>query len=188
MPWTKTGNIRGPQGPAGPGVPTPVVNGQWIKGVGGAAVWSAIATADLPSAYAIKRTSGSLVAPSGFTPVQMTATPINVGGFTTPDAYRIGFPVTGIYLVGQLATWAGGQSGGTSWESFIQLEGSMSSVGRACDHAMPAANWAPGVYTGQAEIVNATAGDTCFLYVYQDGGGNLNITRTYLYAAFLGHR
>jgi hypothetical protein len=40
----------GPQGAAGAGVPTPVVNGQWIKGVGGAAVWAAIAPADLPDA------------------------------------------------------------------------------------------------------------------------------------------
>jgi hypothetical protein len=32
------------------GVPVPtVVNGQWLKGVGGAAVWSAIAAADLPA-------------------------------------------------------------------------------------------------------------------------------------------
>ena len=30
-------------------VPAPVVNGQWVKGVGGAAVWSAIAQADLPA-------------------------------------------------------------------------------------------------------------------------------------------
>jgi hypothetical protein len=33
----------------GAGVPTPVVNGQWVKGSGGAAVWSAIAQADLPA-------------------------------------------------------------------------------------------------------------------------------------------
>lgn len=39
----------GMQGPPGIGVPTPVVNGQWIKGSGGAAVWSPIAVADLPS-------------------------------------------------------------------------------------------------------------------------------------------
>ena len=40
-----------PVGPGlpGVGVPTPVVNGQWIKGVGGAAVWSGIADADVPS-------------------------------------------------------------------------------------------------------------------------------------------
>jgi hypothetical protein len=37
----------GPQGPTGVGVPTPVVNGQWIKGVGGAAVWSPITPADV---------------------------------------------------------------------------------------------------------------------------------------------
>jgi hypothetical protein len=40
--------IGGTKGDPGIGVPTPVVNGQWIKGVGGAAVWSAIAAADLP--------------------------------------------------------------------------------------------------------------------------------------------
>jgi len=39
----------GPQGPAGVGVPSPVVNGQWIKGVGGAAVWQPIAQTDLPA-------------------------------------------------------------------------------------------------------------------------------------------
>jgi hypothetical protein len=39
----------GPTGPAGsPAYPTPVVNGQWIKGVGGAAVWAAITPADVP--------------------------------------------------------------------------------------------------------------------------------------------
>ena len=38
-PWLQTG---------GPPIPTPVVNGQWIKGVGGAAVWQAIAQTDLP--------------------------------------------------------------------------------------------------------------------------------------------
>jgi hypothetical protein len=38
-----------PVGPGGIGTPTPVVNGKWVKGVGGAAVWSAIADADVPS-------------------------------------------------------------------------------------------------------------------------------------------
>jgi hypothetical protein len=42
----------GPQGPTGIGVPTPIVNGQWVKGVGGAAVWSAITLADIPNAAA----------------------------------------------------------------------------------------------------------------------------------------
>ena len=39
----------GPQGPTGaPAYPTPVVNGQWVKGVGGVPVWAAIAQSDLP--------------------------------------------------------------------------------------------------------------------------------------------
>jgi hypothetical protein len=37
-----------PIGPSGGSIPQPVVNGQWVKGVGGAAVWSAIAAADVP--------------------------------------------------------------------------------------------------------------------------------------------
>jgi hypothetical protein len=42
----------GATGPAGAGIPTPVVNGQWVKGVGGAAVWSPIALADVVGAAA----------------------------------------------------------------------------------------------------------------------------------------
>lgn len=39
----------GPQGPAGtPALPTPIVNGQWVYGSGGAAIWKAIAQTDLP--------------------------------------------------------------------------------------------------------------------------------------------
>jgi hypothetical protein len=58
--WTLRGNIKGPigdtgatgaQGATGVGVPTPVINGQWIKGSGGAAIWSAIAQADLPTNF-----------------------------------------------------------------------------------------------------------------------------------------
>jgi hypothetical protein len=36
---------------SGGGIPKPVVNGQWIKGVGGAAVWSPWTTADLDAAF-----------------------------------------------------------------------------------------------------------------------------------------
>jgi hypothetical protein len=39
--------VGGMQGPPGVGVPTPVVNGQWLKGVGGAVVWAAITPADI---------------------------------------------------------------------------------------------------------------------------------------------
>jgi hypothetical protein len=40
---------QGPKGDPGAGVPSPVVNGQFVKGVGGAAVWAAIAATDLPA-------------------------------------------------------------------------------------------------------------------------------------------
>jgi hypothetical protein len=39
-------------------LPQPVVNGQWVKGVGGAAVWSAIAVADLPTGIPAANLSG----------------------------------------------------------------------------------------------------------------------------------
>jgi hypothetical protein len=60
VPWTGVAGPVGPAGPQGPqgpagvagpqgaGIPTPVVNGQWVKGTGGAAIWAAITQADLP--------------------------------------------------------------------------------------------------------------------------------------------
>lgn len=42
-----TGVTPAPFGTSGLGVPTPVVNGQWVKGVGGVPVWSAITPADV---------------------------------------------------------------------------------------------------------------------------------------------
>jgi len=47
-----------PMGPGGMGVPLPVTNGQWIKGVGGAAVWAAIGTADLPTGIPASNLAG----------------------------------------------------------------------------------------------------------------------------------
>src|SRR4029077_15403457 len=40
--WPKSAGLQGlpgPQGPQGLGMPAPVVDGKWLKGVGGAAVW-----------------------------------------------------------------------------------------------------------------------------------------------------
>jgi len=42
---------------SGAGIPTPVVNGQWVKGVGGAAVWAAIAPSDIAGYPATAGTS-----------------------------------------------------------------------------------------------------------------------------------
>jgi hypothetical protein len=39
--------VGGPKGDVGVGVPSPVVSGQWIKGVGGSAVWSDIGSSDV---------------------------------------------------------------------------------------------------------------------------------------------
>jgi hypothetical protein len=49
----------GPQGIQGVGIPMPVVNGQWIKGVGGAAVWSPIAPIDIGGAGLVRVYAGA---------------------------------------------------------------------------------------------------------------------------------
>src|SRR5215831_5654939 len=53
--------VGGAPVPAGAGVPTPVVNGQWIKGIGGAAVWAQILGTDVqpPQTLNIQRQSGT---------------------------------------------------------------------------------------------------------------------------------
>jgi hypothetical protein len=51
--WPGASAPQGPPGPAGPvgtGIPMPVVNGQWIKGVGGAAVWTPLAPSEVVGA------------------------------------------------------------------------------------------------------------------------------------------
>lgn len=42
----------GPQGLQGIGMPVPVVNGRWLKGIDGAAVWSSLTVTDIPNARA----------------------------------------------------------------------------------------------------------------------------------------
>lgn len=46
-------------------LPQPIVNGRWVKGVGGAAVWSDIAAADIPTLPATK-TTGLVTADTGW--------------------------------------------------------------------------------------------------------------------------
>jgi len=72
------------------GVPLPVVNGQWIKGVGGAAVWSAIAPADLgsgsPDATKYLRGDGAWAVP----PVTAAYTSPVVSGVNTDISFTPG--------------------------------------------------------------------------------------------------
>jgi hypothetical protein len=44
--------VPGPQGPQGLEMPAPVIDGTWLKGVGGAAVWSPLTVADISNAFA----------------------------------------------------------------------------------------------------------------------------------------
>jgi len=61
--------IGGTKGDPGVGVPTPVVNGQWVKGVSGAAVWQPLAATDvepaLPNRLHPSPSSANLPPPPG---------------------------------------------------------------------------------------------------------------------------
>ena len=94
----------GPQGPAGaPAYPTPVVNGQWIKGVGGAAVWSAIADADVPSVAQGGRLGG---AASMSLPSNDCNQAVNNGWYQSAPGSTNG-PNTGYYTVETLVLNSG---------------------------------------------------------------------------------
>src|SRR5262252_10929264 len=68
----------------------PVVNGQWIKGVGGAMVWSAIAAGDLPDLSATYQAVSGKAAANGYasldagTRVPFAQLPVLSGSDTQP--------------------------------------------------------------------------------------------------------
>jgi len=61
---------------SGAGIPTPVVNGQWVKGSGGAAVWSAITSADVSNLAGLNA-PGGLVSPFDI-PLPAGAAPLGI--------------------------------------------------------------------------------------------------------------
>jgi hypothetical protein len=73
--------LTGPPGPPGPGVPTPVVNGQWIKGVSGAAVWSPINFTDIGGTISDAQLPARL---AGSMP-KVTISPIQGGSPASPN-------------------------------------------------------------------------------------------------------
>ena len=99
----------GPQGAAGtPAYPTPVVNGEWIKGVGGAAVWSP------PSAYVSSlNVSGTNIDLA----LGDTAAPVNALRFDTGGGVirSIAAPVSS---GGTVSLSAGPNSGGVTLQHF----------------------------------------------------------------------
>jgi hypothetical protein len=91
-PWTGISGPVGPPGPQGPqgpagiqgpqgaGVPTPGVNGQWVKGTGGTAVWASITEGDLPTLSATKVT-GLVTADTAWHFVGAAGEPAYQGGY-----------------------------------------------------------------------------------------------------------
>ena len=55
-----------------PRIPTPIVNGQWLKGSGGAVVWSAIAAGDLPDISGTYQARSEKAAASGYASLDAT--------------------------------------------------------------------------------------------------------------------
>jgi hypothetical protein len=95
----------GAQGIQGVGVPMPVVDGKWIKGSGGAAIWADIAIADLPQLPATKVT-GLVTADTGWTAMSLYAGVTNYGSGYPVGRFRKDASNT-VHLSGLLMTPAG---------------------------------------------------------------------------------
>lgn len=77
----------GPMGPVGTGIPMPVVNGSWIKGVGGAAVWTALAATDVPG-LVVADAAWRYVGQSGQPPYENGCTAYDTGSPTYQGRFR----------------------------------------------------------------------------------------------------
>jgi hypothetical protein len=126
----------GPTGPPGAGVPTPVVNGQWIKGSGGTAVWAPIADADLPPRLGVNGpipTDFNNVTQAGWyrawgstanTPASDSVDPNRAQGFMqhfdwAPDA--VGYSRQVYYPLYSDEVWERRQNGG-AWGAWMQIQ------------------------------------------------------------------
>jgi len=106
-------------------IPTPVVNGQWIKGVGGLPVWSPIAAGDLPDLSATYQARTEKAAANGYAGLDGTGKvpaaqlpalgmsnpmaavgDLIVGGASgTPTRLAGGASLTGLYMSGSNVVW-----------------------------------------------------------------------------------
>ena len=110
------GSSPAPFGAGFGGVPTPAVNGQWNKGVGGAAVWAAITPADI-AGYPADGTkylagNGTWKVPLGT--VRLWGSGAGNGSFTGTVTLLSGVsvPATGTWEMGWGGFFASGASGG----------------------------------------------------------------------------
>jgi hypothetical protein len=124
------GGMQGPQGLPGAGIPTPVVNGQWIKGSGGAAVWQPITYSDLPASlgqynngYSNYATDLNNCTQIGFYAFQPTTANIPFSGYGTVQTLTL-FDNTNVrqiaYQYNSEASYSRRRNDGGAWTAWYR--------------------------------------------------------------------
>lgn len=159
-------------GPPGVGVPTPVVNGQWLKGSGGAAVWAPITPADLPAVPGAQLGSNVNIAIGNATVWGIGPWPLvyfnNLGVFDGNSALGCPAGAGGIYVAQAAIRWAP-NAGGTTRQLILRKNGNTSIVDK---QAPPAAI---PVDISASTMLVMTPGDYIQMQVYQDSGGAIDL-------------
>lgn len=157
--------------PAAPRLlPTPVVNGQWVKGSGGAAVWAPITFADLPTfaAAVIRRSTNQTIPASTDVAVLFDIEEADSTGMWSagsPD--RLTVQTTGNYLVMGAIRWSPYGAGNRRMK--IVVNG-----GVPIFETMEPNQGASAVDQFGGGIIAAPNGTVFQLVVYQDSGSAID--------------
>ena len=152
------------------GIPLPAVNGQWIKGSGGVAIWSAITPTDVGLVCARVEQSVDISAASGaYTLVTFNTVNFDTGGFrngTFPG--RLYAVNAGYYIIMGGVRWAGGVT--TAFDRIVALfrNGTTGTLMARVD--APQASTAGNVEQQVSTIFYMNAGDYAEMDVYQSSG------------------
>lgn len=172
--------VAGPQGPQGVGIPMPVVNGSWIKGVGGAAVWTPLSFSEIPIIPACRfySTAQTFIANGAYVPV----TGMNVEDYDTDNMHSgsdnfVTIRTPGIYLFEAKALFQGAVGGNHRLISFtFASAGGTSPMQWAGSSGVVAGSFAAGSVRLLTTMVRrCVVNDWASLNVYQDSGSSLGL-------------
>jgi hypothetical protein len=163
-----------------PGIPLPVVNGQWIKGVGGAAVWQPITLGDVTVAR-VKAARATVLTllnsawmdltwdQSEFDTDNMHSVSVNTNRLTanTPGTYAFhlytaisiqNYPATGFVALSVGRNNSAGAQQGNGYESYHPIMGGI------------------GLGYEVSGVFSMNAGDYAFGQIYQQGSGTCQMS------------
>jgi len=140
-------------------IPVPVVNGQWLKGVGGALAWQAIAKADLPLPLAATDVTGLVVADTDWHYVGMAGEPGYLNGWSAYDGSQPSY-TAGSYPGARFRKSADG---------WVHLSGLVkcSAAGGSPIFTLPAG------YRPRFILHHGTVGNAAFAYVHTMASGDV---------------